>query len=162
MEESNYQDNLNKKYSEVISQIDERRHRYYNLNSIGNFIFHFEELKDQDKEKVFEHIIEYLDLIQEIDRDEVREIREIRKGTRQLSEEYIFPLAHNYYSSLAMGFTPYSRWTVIYAFFIIGLLVLYIIGADLFWYYPVSILFFSYHLYLLYKKSKKRVYGFGY
>ena len=142
---------------EIQNKLDELKNeggiikKYYHFRSIGNFIYFFDELgNNQVKEKVYFTIIEYLDLVKD---EPIYDINECIT----VYEEYIKPIGSLYEN--AFGFMPaISLWVVI--FWVACLYgILYLFSASMNFYIIIGIIPSGYYLYFLKKKSERKVYG---
>ncbi len=154
MSNLDYSFQLNKFYQEILQGINKKDFRHYNIRTIRNFIIHFDKLKEEDKAEVYELINSYLNLIKGTNSIEIRE------NTVELYNDFVYPIARKYYSSL--GFVPYARGVVFYYMLIILLVFLYFLEVPFVFHIIILIVFMIIHSRTLQKKINNKVFGLRY
>lgn len=136
--------------SEINSSVGDRERRYFRLRTIGNLIFHFEEINAEvDKNWAYENLVEYFNICHEyipsIDRD----------ISIKLYNEYLGKVIDYYQNKL--GFTVLINRQIVYLIYIIILTLCY----YFFNFYVVIAIatLFILHILRMFKKYKaKQVY----
>jgi hypothetical protein len=159
MDRLGYYTHLRELYDEVLTWVPlEERHEYH-LSSIENFIHYFDELRPEQKENAFEHIETYLNLVKDTfdgsyPADKKLEI------SKMLYRKFIQPLGLQYYYGI--GFSAYTGWGCIYSILFLLLLVLFLAGLSIHWYFSALTIFILYNMWVLHKKARRKVFGFKY
>ena len=139
------QDRLN----EVLLEEDIVK-RFYHFRSIQNFISSFDKLGSDQKQKVYSTLIEYLQKIKQ------EPIEDMHQSTT-LFDEYIRPVGNLYEKNL--GFMPMMSVWVICFWVIVLFGIMFIFRLSIIFYCVIGILLASYYIYLLKKRTEKKVYG---
>jgi hypothetical protein len=139
--------NLRTLYSDLSNAVLQNNKRYFHLNTIGNLIYHFEEIENQrDRTWVYESLVEYFkkcaDLVPSID----------RKTSQFIFHEYLSRIAEFYDDKL--GFVLLiNRW-VFYLVYAVVILVFYIFFK---FYFAVFIaIIFVIQIFRVFKKYRER------
>ena len=124
--------------------------RFYHFRSMQNFISSFDKLGSDQKQKVYSILIEYLQRIKQ------EPIQDMHQSTT-LFDEYIRPVGNLYERTL--GFMPMiSSWVIIF-WAIVLFSFLYVFNLSIIFYAAIGIFLSSYYIYVLIKKTEKKVYG---
>lgn len=144
----NLQNKLN-----AINDLENINKKYYHLRSIGNFIYHFDDLGNIElKEKVYLILLEYLEIVKE------NPIENLQECTA-LFDDYIRPVGDFFEHS--SGFMPMiSNWVIIY-WIIFFCLLFFAFNLSIIFYAVIGALFLSYYFYIRKKKAENRIYGLG-
>ena len=125
--------------------------KYYNLNTVGNLIFHFNEIKNEtDKNWVYETLVGYMKRCSE----HVPSINS--KISNQLWNDYIDKIAVYYVDNL--NFTQLLNRTFVYVIYLIVLCICYIF-LNLYVVFIVAFLFIMQIIRIYDKYRKRRVFG---
>lgn len=137
---------------EVLQEIDKHKRKSYNLNTIENLIYYFDQLDDDCLNQVHDNLINYLLSIKNM------EAPNSFKATNELYMLVIYPIIKFY---LPLGFKANLSWLVLLYIFIFSLPVLILLKASFVWYILILIIFFVLKLYSVIKQTQKKLYGPG-
>lgn len=129
-------------------------HKYFHLKTIENFVIHFDELNYSVREDVYKLIIEYLNVIKDIN------IKNVKNDSIELYRNYVYPIAIDYYSKI--GFVPYAKNTTLFTIFFLGLVVMLLFELSVIWHIGFVLIFMIHHIRLFIKKNKNIVFGYRY
>ncbi len=137
---------------EVLQEIDKNKRKSYNLNTIENLVYYFDQLDDDCLTQVHDNLINYLFSIKKM------EVPNSYKATNELYMLAIYPIIKFY---LPLGFKANLSWFVLLYIFIFSLPVLILLKAAFVWYILIIIIFFMLKLYSVIKQTQKKLYGPG-
>ncbi len=118
---TDYYSNLRRIYLEVTTKIYKANFRKFSLSTVNNYILNFDKLMETDKEHVYTYLVNYLNLIKEIEEIKILEAMELYKKSLGPIEKY--------YSKI--GFIIFIPWKTIIYFALPITLVLIIFKAKI-------------------------------
>ncbi|HWW42953.1 hypothetical protein [Pedobacter sp.] len=139
---------------EIIDEVrDKNRRGYLDLQTVENFIFHFDELPTNEiKREVYISLLDYLQVIKGMDASEIN-----RNTSTEMYNKILAPIGIKYV--LSSNFTVNFRISVLVYLFLIAVLIMFFLGIPLKIYIIVAVLFLAQHFRCVLKRRQKRVYG---
>jgi len=142
---------LKSKYDDLRKRLTSPESRFFHLNTLDNFIFHFDEIKpEEDRVWVYKNLWMFFEAC-----DEYIDNIDRKKGS-QLFSTYLFKVAMLYRKKL--HFALLIDKTYLIPFYLTFFIILYFTTS--FWISLVPILiFFVHYFYNFSKYRQKRLYG---
>ncbi len=142
---------LNEKYNILNSSGPDPR--MYHINTIYNFLLHFEKLSSQNKQAVFKILNEYLDHVNEFNVS-------TRQESQSLFKEYVAPVGDIYHKELKFRYVI-STGLVVCMFIIINILVLVVLN-NMFTLVGINLLLLIFAVRNYIQRRNGKAYGFGF
>ncbi len=137
----------------IIEVKDKNRRGCLNLQTVENFIFHFEELPTVElKREVYLSLLDYLQVVKGLDDSEINRITSARMYSKILA-----PVGLKFVVSSKFA-VNYKISTLVYLF-VIAVIIMVCLGMPLKIYIIVVVLLLTQHLRCVIKRKQKRVYG---
>jgi hypothetical protein len=139
---------------ELIDKVrDKNRRGYLDLQTVENFIFHFDELPTIElKREVYLSLLDYLQVIKGMDASEIN-----RNTSAGMFTKILAPIGLKYV--LSSNFAVNYRISVLIYLFLIAVVIMFSFGLPLKIYIIVAVLFLAQHIRCVIKRRQKRVYG---
>ncbi len=139
-------------YNETISSLGEINQKKYNLKTIYNLIYHFDNLNlsSDDKQYIYTSILDYLHFIREI-----KGPLKI-KDSNELYVQFLSPIVKYY---IPFGFSANLSWLVLIFLVIFSTPILIILDVNFRWYLLIYLIFFLLKLRTWVKQKQHKIYG---
>jgi hypothetical protein len=139
---------------ELIDEVrDKNRRGYLDLQTVENFIFHFDELPTIElKREVYISLLDYLKVVKGMDASDIN-----RNTSAQMFNKILAPIGMKYV--LSSNFAVNYRIGVLVYLFLIAVVIMFSFGLPLKIYIIVAVLFLAQHFRCVIKRKQKRVYG---
>ena len=132
--------------------LDSRHKKYYHLNSIENFLFHFNNLNNDNREIVLQLLIQCFNYYK------THSIRDIYESL-DVFQRYLKPIGKIY--ELQLGFSIFIKPWLFLLYIIPGyVLVYYLFDNNHIILYFFSLIVLSFIIYFFVKLSNKKLYAF--
>lgn len=140
-------------YEETLNFIECKKLKKYNLSTVRNFIIHIDKLGDSQKQKVYDILYEYLNLIRQTG------CPTSNAETIELFNSYLSQIVI-YYSRI--GFITYISLTTYIFFIVLSIPIFLILKCSLIWYVIFGVLIIGHEFRIYLKKRQNKILGPGY
>lgn len=140
-------------YHETLDKLNHQTKKY-NLKTIHNLIFYFDEISESDKVRVYDEIYNYLFFIREVDISDSG--RQSKLESNELYNRFIAPIITYY---LPLGFSVRFAWSGLLFFAIFITPILIILNLTYYYYVVLYSIFLALRLWSYFKEKRFKVYG---
>ena len=132
---------------------DKNRRGYLHLQTVENFIYHFDELPDFEvKRQTYLALLDYLQVVKEMDPAEIN-----RNTSADMFKRILSPIGIRYVVS--SNFSANFNLRVLVYLFLMAVIIMFCCGLPIRIYVIVAVLFLAQYIRCALKRRQKRVYG---
>lgn len=141
-------------YEEIVTNFDSQKMKLFNLETVGNLIYHLDNIEEKSKAFVYDELYNYLFFIKDIKLE--GSSKELKHQSHELYSTFLSPLIKFY---LPLGFRAIFPWLVFIFISVLCIPILLILNCSVYYYGGIFLFLLFLRLMSWLKERQRKVYG---